>query len=143
MSLYQAIAWIEEKEARILHVNEGLHHVTTIDATSTIVAPTTQDIPKQSASNDGTTEEPNGFFQQIARALDTADEILVVGPSANKLEFVKYMHKNDHAFDPRILGVETVESPTDHQLAGYAKLYFTEGGPRRTGNGSGFKEAAD
>jgi stalled ribosome rescue protein Dom34 len=135
MSLYQAIAWIEEKEARILHVNNGLQNV------STIVAPASQDIPKQHASNDGTVEETNGFFRQIARALDTADEILVVGPSAIKLEFVKYMHKNDHAFDPRILGVETVDSPTDHQLDGYAKLYFTEGSPRRTGNGSGFKEA--
>ena len=68
MSLYQAIAWIEEKEARIMHVNEGLHNVTTI------VAPASQDMPRQAASNDGTTEEVNGFFQQVARALDTADD---------------------------------------------------------------------
>jgi stalled ribosome rescue protein Dom34 len=135
MSLHQTIAWIEEKEARILRVEKGLHHE------STIVAPNSQDMPKQLASNDGTTEEENGFFHQVARALDTADEILVVGPSATKLAFVKYMHKNDHAFDPRILGVETIYDPNDIKLAGYAKLYFTEGGPRRSGNGSGYKEA--
>lgn len=133
MSLHQTIAWIEEKEARILRVEKGLHH------DSTIVAPDSQDMPKQAASNDGTTEEANGFFHQIARALDTADEILIVGPSAIKLEFVKYMHQNDHAFDPRILGVETIDDPNDQKIAEYAKLYFTEGGPRRSGNGSGYK----
>ena len=116
MSLHQTIAWIEEREARILRVEKGLHHV------STIVAPSSQDIPKQLASNDGATAEENGFFHQVARALDTADEILVVGPSATKLEFVKYMHKNDHAYDPRILGVETIDNPNDIKLASYAKL---------------------
>ena len=70
------------------------------------------------------------------RALDTADEILIVGPCDVKLEFVKYMHKNDHVIDPRILGVETLAHLNDSELAGSAKLYFTVGGPLRTGNGS-------
>ncbi len=130
MSLHQTIAWIEEKEARILRVEKGLHHE------STIAAPNSQDLPRQLASNDGATAEEDGFFHLVARALDTADEILIVGPSATKLEFAKYMHKNDHAFDPRILSVETIDNPNDIKLAGYAKLYFTEGGPRRWGNGS-------
>jgi hypothetical protein len=66
-----------------------------------------------------------------------AHEILIVGPSATKLEFVKYMHKNDHAIDPRILGVETIGKPDAAELAGLAKLYFKCGGPLRSGNGSG------
>ncbi len=133
MSLHQTIAWIEEKEARILRVEQGLHHELTI------VAPNSQDMPRQPASNDGATSEENGFFHQVARALDKADEILIVGPGTIKLEFVKYMHKNDHAFDPRILGVETIDNPNDLKLAGYAKLYFTEGGPRRSGKGAGYR----
>ena len=133
MSLHQSIVWIEAKQARISRVEKGLHHE------STIVAPDSQDIPTQLASNDGSSNEADGFFRQVARALDTADEILIVGPSSTKLEFVKYMHKNDHAFDPRILGVETIDHPDDSRISGYAKLYFTEGGPRRSGNGSGYK----
>lgn len=116
-----------------MRVDEGLHH------DSTIVAPNSQDMPRQLASNDGATVEEDGFFHEVARALETADEILIVGPSATKLEFVKYMHKSDHSFDPRILGVETIDNPNDHKLVGYAKLYFTEGGPRRSGHGSGYK----
>jgi stalled ribosome rescue protein Dom34 len=134
MSLHQAIAWIEEKEAHILRVEKGLHHETTIHA------PDTQATPTNGAANDSTVDDSTSFFFQIARALDTADEILIVGPSAAKLAFVKYMHKNDHAFDPRILGVETIDNPDDSRLSGYAKLYFTEGGPRRSGHGSGYRE---
>ena len=85
------------------------------------------------------TDDSNAFFQEVARALDTADEILIVGPSATKGQFVEYLHKNDHAFDPRILGVETIDHPNDSQLAGYAKLYYISGGPRRRGNGSGYR----
>ena len=83
----------------------------------------------------------SSYFYRVARALDIADEILVVGPSETKTEFVNYMHKNEHSIDPRILGVETIAHPTDLQLAAFAKLYFTVGGPRRTGNGNGQKQA--
>ena len=134
MSLHQVIAWIEDKEARVLRVEAGIHHE------STIVAPVLEDSQDTLVSEGGTHVEANGFFHEVARALDKADEILIVGPSAVKLEFVKYMHKNDHSYDPRILGVETVDHPNDQQLAGYAKLYFTDGGPRRMGNGSGYRE---
>lgn len=49
------------------------------------------------------------------------------------------MHKNDHASDPRILGVETVAKLNDGALDGFAKLYFTLGGSRRNGSGSGYR----
>jgi len=114
VNMHHAIVWIDAKEARIMRVNEGVHYDSTIHAPNTL--------------------HSNRFFEQVARALDTADEILIVGPCATKVEFVKYMHKNDHSLDPRILGVETVAQPDDEALAGFTKLYFTEGGPRRNGN---------
>jgi stalled ribosome rescue protein Dom34 len=114
-------------------VDEGIHHH------STIHAPDTRHNSKRPNDNEGTTHDSNTFFHQVARALDAADEILIVGPSGTKAESVKYMHKNDHAIDPRILGVETVAHLNDPALAGFAKLYFTVGGPRRDGNGSGYR----
>ena len=133
MSLHQIIAWIGDTEARILRVDAGIHHETTI------VAATVPAMQEQLDPTDNPTERVDSYFHRVARALDTADEILVVGPSGTKLEFVKFMHKNDHAFDPRILGVETLDDLVDAKLAGYAKIYFTDGGPRRLGHGSGYK----
>ena len=133
VSLHRAIVWIDAQEARILRADEGIHHH------STIHAPDSRQTLKWPNGNEGTIDESNTFFHQVARALDAVDEILIVGLSATKAEFVKYMHKNDHAIDPRILGVETVAHLNDPALAGFAKLYFTVGGPRRDGNGSGYR----
>ena len=113
-----------------MHVDERIHHDSTIHAADTHGAPT----PPEGTG--GTIAESNTYFHEVARALDTADEILIVGPCATKLEFVKYMHKNDHVIDPRILGVETIAHLNDDELAGFAKLYFTVGGPLRAGNGA-------
>jgi stalled ribosome rescue protein Dom34 len=128
--LHRAIVWIDEKEARIMHVDEGIHHDSTFHALDIHDAPTPPE------GNRGTIAESNPYFHQVARALDPADEILIVGPCSTKLEFVKYMHKNDHAIDPRILGVETIAHLNDNALAGFAKLYFTVGGALRAANGS-------
>jgi len=130
----QAIAWIDEREAQILRLEDGVHCEQTIAAPE--VAPSADQTPGAPV----TPGAPNVFFAQIAAALKTAGEILVVGPSEIKKDFVDYMHKKDHGFDARILGVETIERPDDHQLVGYANRYFTEGGPRRSGHGSGYKE---
>jgi len=129
MSLHQYIVWIDETEARILQVVARLNHALAIHAPV---------VPGELAhAADDAPNNSDRYFHQIARALDTADEILIVGPSATKDEFTKFMHKNEHTIDPRILGVESINDPTDGELAAFAKLYFNPGGPQRRGNGSG------
>ncbi len=135
MTCHQTIVWIDAQEASILRMENGLEHESTIFAQVALDA-----IPKPEGAKSEAADS-NGYFNRVARALDTADEILIVGPSETKVEFVAYMHKNEHAIDPRILGVETITHPTDIQLAAFAKLYFTVGGPRRSGNGSGHAKA--
>jgi hypothetical protein len=56
--------------------------------------------------------------------LEGAEEVLVVGPSAAKLEFMRYVHKHDQATEAKIVGIETVDHPTDGQLVAYANQYF-------------------
>jgi stalled ribosome rescue protein Dom34 len=131
MSIYQSIVWIDEMEAHLFRMDNGLRHESTIDARN---EPVTSSILTRSS---GEQSEMDIFFFQVARALDKADEILVVGPSTIKSGFVKYMNQNDHARDPRILGVETISHPGDSILVGFAKLYFTNGcARRRPGSGS-------
>ena len=56
--------------------------------------------------------------------LAEAAEVLVVGPGVAKLEFIKHVAKHEHALEPKIVGVETVDHPTDGQLVAYARRYF-------------------
>ena len=127
MGLNQSIVWIDEKEARVLSVEDGIRQKATIPALEISARPTVGDVD---------VDGPSGFFCRVARALDWADEILIVGPSSTKEEFVKYMHKNDHAIDPRILGIESIKDPDDLELFGFAKLYFRVGVPVSGGNGA-------
>ncbi len=130
MSSNQSIVWIDDEQACILSVEKAVHRVTTI------LACVPQRAPSPSILAQATPQQANEFFYRVARSLDWADEIVIVGPSATKVEFLRYMHKNDHAIDPRILGVENITDPTDAELTGFARLYFTSGGPYRAGSRS-------
>jgi stalled ribosome rescue protein Dom34 len=127
VSSNQSIVWIDEKEARVLSVDNGIRQKATIQALEASAQPS---VGGAEASS------PGGFFFRVARALDWADEIVIVGPSSTKDEFVKYMHKNDHSIDPRILGIEKIEHPNDLDLLGFAKLYFKVGIPIGGRNGA-------
>jgi hypothetical protein len=56
--------------------------------------------------------------------LEGSGEILLVGPATAKLELLRYIEKHDHALGAKIVGIETVDHPTDGQLVAYAKKYF-------------------
>ena len=64
------------------------------------------------------------FFEEVAKALGESEEILVLGPSTAKLELMRYMHKHHAATEKKIVGVETVDHPTDRQVVAYARHYF-------------------
>jgi hypothetical protein len=70
------------------------------------------------------------FYREVAQALDPHQrgegplEILVVGPGTAKFEFVKHVQKHAAALLPKILGVETVDHPTDGELAAFVRRYF-------------------
>ncbi|MDP9149261.1 MAG: translational machinery protein [Myxococcota bacterium] len=112
--------WIDHKEARVFHVSaEGADAVT-------IRAPHAH-VHRHPRGPEGAHEHPEDaarFFREVARALDGAEEILIVGPSTAKLELVKYLHKHEHALEPKIVGIETVDHPTDGQLVAYVQRYF-------------------
>jgi stalled ribosome rescue protein Dom34 len=112
--------WIDHKEAHVFHI-----HPDEIDET-TVKAP--QHLhhrhPKGPEGGKEHPDDAKRFFHEVARLLDSAEEILIVGPSTGKLELLRYLHRHDHALESRIVGVETVDHPTDGQLVAYAKKYF-------------------
>jgi stalled ribosome rescue protein Dom34 len=116
MTIRHAAVWIDHKEAKIFHIEpEGFE-------ASKIKAPHHHLTRK--AEEQGHHAGGERFFHDVAEALKDAEEILVVGPSSAKLDFLRHVHKHDHALEPRILGVETLDHPTDGQIAAYVRHYF-------------------
>jgi stalled ribosome rescue protein Dom34 len=113
--------WLDHKEARIFHIDPY-----TIDE-ATVLAPLHNIHHKHPIGPEGPHDHPEDatrFLQAVAQALDGSEEVLVVGPGAAKHELVKYVTEHDRALEPKIVGVETVDHPSDRQLIAYAKKYF-------------------
>jgi hypothetical protein len=73
---------------------------------------------------DGRVPEDQDYYHRVAQALAGASEILIVGPAQAKLQLIKHIHAHDAALVSKVVGVETVDHPTDGQLVAYARKYF-------------------
>jgi stalled ribosome rescue protein Dom34 len=119
MKTRHAAVWIDHDEAKIFYLNPETFDASSVQAPHSHVR-----------RHEGTTRERNHptdeehFFRDVARALDGAEEILVVGPAQAKLEFMKHVREHDKPLAAKVLGVETVDHPTDGQLVAHARKYF-------------------
>jgi hypothetical protein len=115
-----AAVWLDHNEARIFHVDLDSFDETTLRAPHHHV----HRHPKGASEAHAHPDDATRFFGEVAKALGTADRILVFGPSTAKLQLVNYAHEHAPALVPKIVGLETVDHPTDAQLVAYVKHYF-------------------
>lgn len=120
MSHFHAVVWLDHAQAHVMHISPD-------DVEKSIVRP---DKPHQhlhahaGSLGSGRAKEDEGYYHRIVEALAGAQEILVVGPAQAKLGLIKHVHRHDPALSDRIVGVETVDHPSDAQVVAYARHYF-------------------
>ena len=120
MSHYHAVVWLDHSEAHVLHI-------TADEVEKLIVQPAkthTHLHAKRGMVGSGRQAEDHHYYHAVVEALTGAQEILVVGPAQAKLQLVKHIHSHDPAMSDKVVGVETVDHPTDGQLVAYARKYF-------------------
>lgn len=125
MSHYHAVVWIDHREAHVMHISPD-------EIESSIVHPANPHVHlhnKRGADKGGTVgsgraPEDQGFYHEVVEALKGAQEILIVGPASAKLNLVKHIHNHDKQMIDKVVGVETVDHPSDAQLVVYARKYF-------------------
>jgi stalled ribosome rescue protein Dom34 len=122
MSTYHAAVWIDHNEARIFHVTES-----TFDE-SVIQSPKAHtQLHRRLGSDDGhRAPEDQHYYHEVAQALANADDVLILGPATAKLELIKHAHRRDPKLEAKIIGVETVDHPTDGQIVAYVRSYFKQ-----------------
>ena len=111
--------WIDHQQAKIYHVDAKDIDAMKVEAPGRHV----HRHPIGSAEHDHPADTQH-FYGDVVRALEGAEEILIVGPAKAKLELIKYVHKHHPAIEPKIIGVETVDHPSDGQLVAHARRYF-------------------
>jgi hypothetical protein len=122
------VVWLDHTEARVFHVEPetpGHPQPEPVDE-ATILSPQhhIHRHPKGWGDPGGHPEDAARFFHEIARAVEGADALLIVGPALTKMEFAQYLDTHDRALRAKVAGVETVDHPTDREMVAYARKYF-------------------
>jgi stalled ribosome rescue protein Dom34 len=120
MSHYHAVVWLDHSEAHVMHI-------TADDVEKSVVHPGKAKHhlhSKSGAVGSGRKAEDKDYYRAVAEALKGAQEILVVGPAQAKLLLVKHLHADEPALADKVIGVESVDHPSDGQLVAYARKYF-------------------
>jgi stalled ribosome rescue protein Dom34 len=120
MSHYHAVVWLDHSEAHVMHIAPD-------DIEKSVIHPAKPHQHLHSKSGgpgSGKASEDKQYYHAIAEALKGAQEILVVGPAQAKLQLVKHINTHDQALSDKVVGVETIDHPTDGQLVAYARKYF-------------------
>ncbi len=119
MSHYHAIVWIDHQKASTWQLTE------TEQQHSVVHAP-----HHHSHADDGKHTKAHHeaadyrFFDEVAKSLAGAHEILVIGPAQTKHDFVSYLGKKHAALASLVVAVETADHPSDKQILAYARLHF-------------------
>jgi hypothetical protein len=121
MSHFHTVVWLDHAEAHVMHFSPEEVEKQTIRPAD---AHKNLHIKSGPRAGSGKALEDQKYYHDIAHALEGASEILVVGPANAKLQLIKHIHAHDHGLVDKILGVETVDHPSDAQVVAYARKYF-------------------
>lgn len=120
MPFNHVVVWLDHTEAHIIHFNRDTAEFTVIKTGE--VTPRLH--IKSGIPGSGRTAENSAYLNDIAGSVKDAQEILIVGPGLEKMSFIKHLQKQHRDTADKVVGVETVDHPSNGQLLAYAKKYF-------------------
>jgi stalled ribosome rescue protein Dom34 len=116
------VVWIDHVEAHVVHFNPEESESEVIKTHST--HPHLHVRAGQLGA--GRAPENPRYFDEVAKAVKEALEILIVGPGQEKLELMKYFVNHFPLVARNVVSVETVDHPSDGQILAYARKYFVK-----------------
>jgi stalled ribosome rescue protein Dom34 len=117
---YHAVVWIDHREARVFHF-------TPIDVERLVLHPDhpTRHIHHKAGSiGSGHAAEDHAYLQAVAESIADPVALLITGPANEKTELVRHIREHIPKLMSAIVGVETVDHPSDAQLVAYARKHF-------------------
>jgi len=117
---YHAVIWIDHHEARVFRFSPT-------DVERLVLHPdhpTRHIHHKANSIGSGHAAEDHAYLQAVADSTADAGAVLIAGPANAKTELVKHIHQHSPKLMGAIVGVETVDHPSDAQLLAYARKHF-------------------
>jgi len=120
MTYQHAIVWLDHREAKVIDFSIDHKHVVGIE---------NLDAPrkihrKAGIIGDGHEGNDRLFYDEVVKALGTAREVVIAGPGLAKNEFKRHIDAKHAGMAKRVVGVESMDHPSEGELLSYARKYF-------------------
>lgn len=117
---FHAVVWIDHEDARIFEFGTSgveKHHIKGESHPGHVHH-------KAGTVGQGRIHEDKKFFDAVVAALKANHEVLVVGHGQPKVEFAHYVRDHVPDLHKRIMGVETMNQPTEGEIVAFARKFF-------------------
>jgi stalled ribosome rescue protein Dom34 len=120
MSSNHAVIWIDHQEAHVMFLSKDASEAEIIKSKSTH----THLHHKVNEIGSGKLALDSKYLHAVMQAVNESKEILILGPGSAKLELIKHAHQHDAKIAEKIVGVETVDHPSDKEILAHARKFF-------------------
>ena len=120
MQHYHVAIWIDHAEAKVYGLSWQ-------KAEEWTVRPHDRHVHlhhKAGSIGSGKAGDDKHYFESVTEAVKDAGEILIAGPASAKLELLRYLHKHAPGVEKKVVGIESLDHPTDGELVNYARKFF-------------------
>ena len=118
MKSNHVVVWLDHKQSHILFYDADRNKIIHSEASQSHLH------HKANEVGSGNAPEDHHYFARILSNISDVREILIVGPGFAKGELLKHAAHYEPLIAKRIIGIETVDHPTDGQILAYAKKFF-------------------
>lgn len=116
----KVMVWIDDSQARVFHLGPS-------DEEGIVLYPYSfaRKVRHRTSLAERIHADPKAlYFAQITEVIRDGGDILILGPSAAKIEFARYIRKRCSEAADRIVGLETANRLTDDDLLTYGRVFF-------------------
>lgn len=120
MTQVHAIVWLDHREAKTVGFSFDRSEAAEIHSQRTAG----RIHRKSGVPGSGHAADDHRFFDEIAAAVADVSEVLITGPGTAKTAFERYIDERHPDIAKRVVGVETLDHPSEGELLAYARKYF-------------------
>ena len=120
MNHSHAVVWVDHSEARVITFGTGKTASKLIQST---IHPNHIDF-KAASFRSGHAHEDRSYLTAVAEAMQSARNILIVGPGGARKTLAHFIHNQVPLLAPRIMGVEPLAYRSEPEIVDFARKYF-------------------
>ena len=121
MAHFHAAVWIDHAEAKVYSLNRDSANEWQIKPHDAHVH-----VHHKAGKGDSGHTHDESYFHSVGEAVKDAGEILIAGPGTAKTELMHHLQRHDPAIGKKVVGVETMDHPTDGEFLKLARSAFTK-----------------